>query len=123
MGLESHEGGQAVMDDPTVTDPGLYRVVFENDRVRVLEYRDEPGAQTHPHDHPDSVMITLTSFHRRVSLGDQERDLEIPAARARWVGAQRHSGLNTGDSPTHAFFVELKEPAQNPSGAPVLGPS
>jgi beta-alanine degradation protein BauB len=26
--------------DPTITDPGLYRVVFENDRVRVLEYRD-----------------------------------------------------------------------------------
>ncbi len=30
-------------DDPTVTDPDLYRVIFENDRVRVLEYRDGPG--------------------------------------------------------------------------------
>ena len=32
--------------DPTVTDPGLYRVIFENDRVRVLEYRDRPGDRT-----------------------------------------------------------------------------
>ena len=33
-------------DDPTVTDPDLYRVIFENDRVRVLEYRDRPAAGT-----------------------------------------------------------------------------
>ncbi|HSR28072.1 MAG TPA: cytoplasmic protein, partial [Actinomycetes bacterium] len=33
--------------DPTITDPGLYRVVFENDRVRVLEHRDRPGDRTH----------------------------------------------------------------------------
>jgi beta-alanine degradation protein BauB len=45
--------------DPTITDPDNYSVVFENDRVRVLEYRDEPGAQTRPHEHPDSVMVTL----------------------------------------------------------------
>jgi hypothetical protein len=34
--------------DPTSTDPTLYRVVFENDRVRVLEYRDRPGDRTTP---------------------------------------------------------------------------
>jgi hypothetical protein len=28
--------------DPTTTDPDKYKVVFENDRVRVLEYRDRP---------------------------------------------------------------------------------
>ncbi len=29
--------------DPTITDPDAYRTIFENDRVRVLEYRDKPG--------------------------------------------------------------------------------
>ena len=38
------------MADPTDSDPDKYRVVFENERVRVLEYRDEPGAKTSPHD-------------------------------------------------------------------------
>ena len=56
--------------DPTSTDPTLYRVVFENDRVRVLEYRDRPGDRTHPHGHPDSVMVTLSGFRRRVTSGD-----------------------------------------------------
>jgi hypothetical protein len=45
-----------VAEDPTRTDPEKYKVIFENDRVRVLEYRDEPGEATRPHRHPDSVM-------------------------------------------------------------------
>ena len=31
--------------DPTETDPDKYKVVFENERVRVLQYRDTPGAR------------------------------------------------------------------------------
>lgn len=52
--------------DPTTTDPDAYRVLFENDRVRVLEYHDTPGYRTKPHSHPDSVMYTLASFSRRL---------------------------------------------------------
>jgi hypothetical protein len=33
------------MNDPTTTDPDKYKVIFENERVRVLEYRDTPGRQ------------------------------------------------------------------------------
>jgi hypothetical protein len=46
--------------DPVCTDPDKYQVIFENDRVRVLEYRDLPGGKTLPHQHPDSVMYTLS---------------------------------------------------------------
>ncbi|MEA2364964.1 MAG: hypothetical protein QOI32_476, partial [Thermoleophilaceae bacterium] len=53
--------------DPTETDPDKYKLVFENDRVRVLEYRDAPGERTSPHHHPDSVMYTLSSFKRRLA--------------------------------------------------------
>lgn len=34
------------MNDPVTTNPGLYHLVFENDRVRVLEYLDGPGDST-----------------------------------------------------------------------------
>ncbi len=33
------------MADPTSTDPDKYKVIFENERVRVLEYRDDPVKQ------------------------------------------------------------------------------
>ena len=116
MVLESHVG------DPVVTDPQLYKTIFENDRVRVLEYRDQPGDSTHPHNHPDSVMITLSSFRRRIHANGQEVEVELPAGQARWVGAQSHTGENVGTAGTHTIFVELKEPSPSPSDGR-LGPS
>jgi beta-alanine degradation protein BauB len=95
--------------DPARTDPEHYRVVFENDRVRVLEYTDRPGDRTTPHDHPDSIMHTLSSFRRRLFTGDQQRDVEIAAGFTGWLPAQRHAGENIGGTDTHVLFVELKE--------------
>jgi hypothetical protein len=111
--------------DPTVTDPDAYRTIFENDRVRVLEYSDNPGHRTTPHAHPDSVMYTLTAFRRRISAGGRDVEVELPAGAVRWLGAQEHYGENIGDTDTHCVFVELKEP--NPAGeatpTAVLGPT
>ncbi|MDG6108608.1 cupin domain-containing protein [Dactylosporangium aurantiacum] len=106
-----------------VTDPALYSVLFENDRVRVLQYRDHPGDTTHRHRHPDSVMVTLSGFRRRVSAGDRQVEVELPAGQARWVGAQEHAGENIGTTDTHSIFIELKEPAPSPTAAAPLGPS
>lgn len=98
------------MADPTSTDPDKYKVVFENDRVRVLEYRDEPGQRTQPHVHPDSVMYTLSSFERRlVAESGEARDVKLAAGEVRWLEAQVHSGENIGESATHVLFVELKD--------------
>jgi hypothetical protein len=108
--------------DPTETNPDHYKVVFENERVRVLEYRDTPGVRTTPHSHPDSVMVTLSDFDRKLIMGDQEREVSLTAGQAVWVGAQTHAGENIGSTPTHTIFVELKEPGPATSSEPVLGP-
>ncbi|HEU4862370.1 MAG TPA: cytoplasmic protein [Candidatus Limnocylindria bacterium] len=111
--------------DPVTTNPELYRVVMENDRVRVLEYRDRPGDRTTPHSHPDSVMYTLSSFRRRLTSGDRSVDREIEEGTTSWLAAQEHSGENIGETETHVIFVELKgralhDGARSPSP---LGPS
>jgi hypothetical protein len=102
--------------DPVASNPEHYRVVFENDRVRVLEYTDQPGDQTTPHAHPDSVMYTLSSFRRRLVSGDNRRDVALEAGTTGWLPAQEHHGENIGDTPTHVIFVELKEPASGGLG-------
>ncbi|XVV15939.1 hypothetical protein ACQP2X_16780 [Actinoplanes sp. CA-131856] len=66
-------------------------------------------------------MVTLSTFQRRVSAGDRTADVDLTAGQARWLGAQEHVGENTGATPTHCVFVELKEPAPAP-GPEVLGP-
>lgn len=111
------------MIDPVDVSPNLYRVLFENDRVRVLEYQDHPGDKTQPHDHPDSVMVTLSSFRRRLWAGEREVELELPAFQARWLDAQQHAGMNIGQSDTHAVFIELKELAAARVPGQALGPS
>jgi hypothetical protein len=108
--------------DPTVSNPDLYHLIFENDRIRVLEYRDRPGDSTTPHLHPDSVMYTLSSFNRRLASGGREVDVKIDAGSVRWLDAQEHSGLNIGDTETHVIFVELKEPNPAISPAPSDSP-
>lgn len=97
--------------DPTTTNPDLYHVLFENDRVRVLEYRDVPGDQTQPHHHPDSVLCALSDFTRRISTDDHPIEVGLSTGEVRWMSAQEHTGENIGQTPTHAIIVELKEPA------------
>ncbi len=104
------------MADPIAVNPQHYRLVFENDRVRVLEYSDGPGDSTGAHSHPDSVMVTLSSFARRLRSGGREVDVELHQGQARWLDAQEHSGTNTGSTPTHCLFIELKEPRPDTSG-------
>lgn len=108
--------------DPVDTNPAHYSTVFENDRVRVLEYRDAPGESTTPHDHPDSVMCTLSSFTRRLASGEHTFDVQLPAGTAVWLPAQRHSGHNTGDTETHVMLIELKGGGADPEASGMLGP-
>jgi len=108
--------------DHVESNPNHYSVVFENDRVRVLEYTDAPGDKTRPHEHPDSVMYTLSDFRSRLYSDDAYRDVEMPAGLTGWLPAQQHSGENIGDTATHVIFVELKSGAAESSAEGALGP-
>ena len=111
----------ALGPDPLETDPDLYHLLFENDEVRVIEYRDEPGDRTTPHQHPGSVMYTLSSFRRRLHTEGTARDVELSAGTVHWLPPQIHAGENIGDTPTHVLFVEIKRAS---AGTPdVLGPA
>jgi hypothetical protein len=105
--------------DPVATNPDNYKVVFENDQVRVLEYTDKPGHLTTPHEHPDSVMYTLSSFRRRLISDQGQKEVEITAGTTAWPSAQKHAGENIGNTDTRVIFVELKG---SNSGESTLGP-
>jgi len=88
----------------------------------VLEYLDKPGDRTTPHEHPDSVMYTLSTFRRRLYAAEGEtREVELQSGTTGWLPAQQYSGHNIGDTDTHVIFVELKESASGRGHA--LGPA
>jgi beta-alanine degradation protein BauB len=103
----------AVAQDPVKTNPGKYVVVFENERVRVLEYRDRPGDKSLMHEHPDSVVYNVAPAKRRFSFPDGKTvDAELKGGQVIWNNAGKHGGENTGTTDTHAIIVELKQPAR-----------
>lgn len=101
----------AAAADPVVTDGDKYKALFENDLVRVLDYRDKPGEITHQHDHPAFVLYAISPFQRKIHLPDGKVLLrEFAAGDVLFSEAQTHIGENSGITPTHALIVELKTP-------------
>ena len=99
----------AIAQDATKTDSDKYKVIFENECVRVLDYRDSPGDRTHQHRHPAFVLYSLSTFRRAVTLPDGKvLQRQFKPGEVMWSDAQTHIGANTGDTPTHVILVEMK---------------
>lgn len=83
--------------------------MLENERVRVFEYRDEPGDETHEHSHPAFVLYALSAFERQITLPDGTvLNRSFEAGDTMFSEAQTHIGTNVGSTPTHVIMVELK---------------
>jgi hypothetical protein len=91
------------------TDGDKYKTIFENDCVRVLDYKDLPGQKTSQHKHPAFVLYPLSNFKRSISLPDGKvLQRQFKAGDVMWSNAQTHIGTNTGETPTHVILVEMK---------------
>ena len=95
--------------DPITSDGDKYKLLLENERVRVLEYRDQPGVKTLQHQHPAFVLYAVAPFKRKLRLPDGKTILrEFKAGDVLYSDAQTHIGENVGLTPTHVIMVELK---------------
>ena len=101
-------GSVARAQDPAHTDGDKYKVIFQNEKVRVLEYKDNPGDRTHQHRHPMFVLYALAPFKRRIVLPDGKAMVrEFKAGDVLYSDAQVHIGENIGTTPTHVIMVEI----------------
>lgn len=99
----------AAAQDPVKTDGDKYKVLFENDCVRVLDYTDRPGDRTNQHKHPAFVLYSLSAFKRTITLPDGKvLQRQFREGEVMWSDSQTHIGANTGDTPTHVILVEMK---------------
>jgi len=100
----------APMLDPVKLSPQLYTVRFENERVRVLEYRLKPGGKEPMHSHPPGVVFALADATVRTTLPDGTV-VAYPshAGDVLWRDAVTHSGENVGTTEAHYYAVELKD--------------
>ena len=95
--------------DATITDADKYKLIFENDCVRVLDYKDLPGDKTNQHRHTAFVLYSLSAFQRSITLPDGKvLKRQFKAGDVLWSDSQTHIGENTGQTPTHVVLVEMK---------------
>ena len=97
--------------DPLASYPDNYRVIFENDRVRVLDFRLAKAAREQSHGHPEHVAVFLEDFRIRFTLPDGSTALrEARPHQVVWSDAVVHASENIGASDAHGILVELKTP-------------
>src|SRR5262245_27792976 len=101
--------GAAVAQDPTVVDAKHYKVMFENEQVRILKITYGPKEKSVMHEHPNAVAVFLTDGQIKFELADgKSQDAAVKAGDSMFAPGGKHLPENIGDKPFEAVLVELK---------------
>ena len=95
--------------DPVKLSPQLYDVRFENNRIRVLEFRAKPVPKEPMHSHPPGVVYVFSDSTMRTTLPDGTTSAAPrKAGELYWRDFTTHSAENISETESHALAVELK---------------
>ena len=95
--------------DPAVVNAKTIKVLFENDRVRVLEANLPPGAKEQVHSHPAYVIYVLQGGRYRNYASDGKvTEGELKTSEVLFREPLTHAAENIGDKALHMILVELK---------------
>src|ERR1700737_102038 len=108
-------GAATRAQDAAKVDPKHYKVVLENDQVRVLRITYGPHEKSVMHSHPPGVVVYLTDARGKFTMpGGKTQDAVTKAGTVVWTDATTHMPENTGDKDFEVIQVELKT---NPAAA------
>ena len=96
---------------PALPEP-YYKVLFENDAVRIVDHRLETGGTEPEHTHPpmlayfvEGATVVITEADGSTSEATVPTGAFLGADNLRWW---THALENTGDTPLHSILIELK---------------
>lgn len=104
------DGAPRSAPDPVPLYPQNYKVLLENERVRVVDFRLKKGATEVFHSHPANVAVFLQTFKIRFTFPDGR--VGIRDAHPGDIGYSEpviHASENIGDTDAHGVLVELKQ--------------
>ena len=97
--------------DALTASPENFRLVLENENVRVLEYTLLPGQKDRQHTHPRRVAHVILGGTLRVGFPDGTSMIfEEKASESSWSNpSPLHDTENIGTTPIKILLVEVKE--------------
>lgn len=87
----------------------VYKLLMENDRVRMFKATFKPGDKAVMHHHPDHTVYVVRGGKLNLAnpAGNQD-SLELEPGKAIFLDAQSHEATNVGDTEIELIVVELK---------------
>jgi quercetin dioxygenase-like cupin family protein len=97
-------------DDAVKVAPDNYKVLLENDAVRVLEFQMKQGRKSEMHSHPRSVAIVMNDQRLRFTFPNgKSEDTDLKRGQAVWLDGISHTVENIGTENAGGVIVELKK--------------
>ena len=102
----------AAAQDAAKVMPRAYRVAFENDRVRVLDFIGRPGMGVcgeGMHSHPAHLTIVMSDWQGIATAPDNAKTpRNSKVGDVFWSEAVTHKVENTGNTTARVMIIELK---------------
>ena len=112
--------GSASAQDTLKVNADSVKLLFENDRVRVLESTLKPGAKENTHSHPRYVTYVIAAGTVRNHRDGTTSDYTYKIGEVLYRDPLTHWSENIGRTANRVIMFELKD--GNPSGPPFQNP-
>ena len=95
--------------DPVKVSPNNYKVLFENDKGRVVEMTLKAGEKDNEHSHPAETVYFIKGGKVKIHLPDgNSQEAEIPDEHVMYHEPWTHTVENIGTTDVHAIIFEPK---------------
>ena len=95
--------------DPVAVDPKHHKVEFENEQVRVLRIKFDPGETAPMHDHPCAIAVGIQDSELTFTFPDgTSRQAPLKLGQVVVPKPIKHRVENKSDKPVEVILVEMK---------------
>ena len=100
--------------DAVTSSPDRFKVLLDNEHVRVIEYSLLPGERDDWHTHPPKISYVVAGGKLRITTENGESFLaDEQSGTAAWMGSLgSHFAENIGATPVRILLVEVKAAAR-----------
>ena len=97
--------------EPGEGEPGIFKVLHEDDEVRVVLATTPPGQTEGWHSHPRYFAYVVSGSKMRYDLPDgTSQDMDIATGTNRMINpVKKHRGTNIGETTFQALLFEFKK--------------